>query len=86
MSLIICNMNIFINEQTVYVVNQNGEREQYKFPLETLKEGLLSLCYSHDIYNIHFYGVYNFITKYANDIIELEKYKYSKNKIQVEVN
>lgn len=86
MSLIMCNINMFSQAQTIYVIRHSGEKIETTVKLMDLEDVIIDLCYTHGIKNVHLYGVHNFVTRYANKIKQKEKLAYFKNEIQVEVN
>ena len=89
MKVLACNLNMFEMKHGIYVFDdETGSSNYIGFSdIEHLPEIITSFCYDKKIYEIHLFGGKAFANKIAEDIITINKLKYSNDKeIIVEVN
>ena len=84
---LICNINLFDAEQSLYQIDKNGNQKLVaKVPLEHMGKALTDICKEIDIYNVHLFGHKDFIQDIVETTNKEETKKYSENKINIEVN
>lgn len=86
MPVIYCRINLFDMDQKIYLVNGENEKEIAKAPLDHLDGTLVALCHDKDVYNVHLFGLQDFVIDIAKAINKTEDLMFSQNRIQVEVN
>lgn len=87
MPIIYCNIQPFIAEQSVYVINDDGQQVLVgKTPLDYLHRVVPEICYSKDCYNVRLTCSVGPIAQEISKNIQKEEIKaYSINKIHIEV-
>lgn len=88
MQVIYCKINLFDADQIIYLIDteKGQEKEIAKAPLEYLDSTLATLCHDKQVYNIHLFGLNDFVEDIAKQINKTENLLFSQNKIKVEVN
>lgn len=86
MPVIYCAINLFDADQVIYLIEENNQKEIAKTPLDYLDGTLAALCHDKEIYNVHLFGLEDFVIDIANKINKTEELMFSQNRIKVEVN
>lgn len=86
MQVIYCRINLFDADQTIYLIKDGEEKEIAKAPLEYLDGTLAALCHDKEVFDIHLFGLQDFVTDIATKISKTEDLMFSQNRIKVEVN
>ncbi len=88
MPVIYCKINLFDADQVVYLIDtdKGTEKELAKAPLDYLDGTLATLCHDKNVYNVHLFGLEDFVADIARKINKTEELMFSQNKIKVEVN
>lgn len=82
---ILCDVQLFLKEQNVYLYSEGGVKEIAKIPLESLGETLPILCYNQGVYNLVLSGNKQYVNDLVKEIYTNEMATYAENKIIVEV-
>lgn len=87
MKKVLCVLNIFDFEQTVYIVDDNtGERDIVALaPAEELTSVISAICNEEHIYDVVLSGNLTYSNLIKNSIISYSDLNYNNNKINVEV-
>lgn len=87
MKKVLCVLNIFDFEQTVYIVDDNtGERDIVALaPAEELISVISAVCNEEHIYDVILSGNLTYSNLIKNSIISYSNLNYNNNKINVEV-
>ena len=86
MQVVYCRINLFDVDQTIYLIKNGEEKEIAKAPLEHLDSTLAALCHEKQVFNVHLFGLQDFVIDVAKNINKTEGLMFSQNKIKVEVN
>ena len=86
MPIIYCRINLFDADQTIYLIEEENQKELAKTQLEYLDGTLAALCHEKEVYSVHLFGLDDFVIDIANKINKTEELMFSQNKIKVEVN
>ena len=86
MQVIYCRINLFDTDQTIYLIKDGEEKEIAKAPLEYLDGTLAALCHDKEVFDVHLFGLQDFVTDIATKISKTEGLMFSQNRIKVEVN
>ena len=86
MQVIYCRINLFDADQTIYLIKDGEEKEIAKAPLEYLDGTLAALCHDKQVFDVHLFGLQDFVTDIAKKISKTEDLMFSQNRIKVEVN
>lgn len=86
MQVIYCKINLFDADQTIYLIKNGEEKEIAKAPLEYLDGTLAALCHDKQVFDVHLFGIQDFVIDIATKISQTENLMFSQNKIKVEVN
>lgn len=87
MPIIYCNIQPFVAEQSIYVINDSGQQVLAgKTPLEHLHQVIPEICYNKDCYTVKLICSVEPIAQEMSQNIQKEEVKtYSANKIKIEV-
>ena len=87
MKKVLCVLNIFDFEQTVYIIDDNtGERDIVALaPAEELTSVISAICNEEHIYDVILSGNLTYSNLIKNSIISYSNLNYNNNKINVEV-
>lgn len=87
MKKVLCVLNIFDFEQTVYIIDNNtGERDIVALaPAEELTSVISAVCNEEHIYDVILSGNLTYSNLIKNSIISYSNLNYNNNKINVEV-
>lgn len=87
MKKVLCVLNIFDFEQTVYIIDDNtGERDIVALaPAEELTSVISAVCNEEHIYDVILSGNLTYSNLIKNSIISYSNLNYNNNKINVEV-
>lgn len=87
MLTIVCNLNLFTLNQTVYLCDGQGKQEAIiNTNISRLAENIVTACYQYDVIHIHLYGANAFANKLATDIKKERLVKYASQDLIIEVN
>ena len=86
MQVIYCRINLFDADQTIYLIKDGEEKEIAKAPLEYLDCTLAALCHDRQVFDVHLFGLQDFVVDVAKKINKTEDLMFSQNRIKVEVN
>lgn len=86
MQVIYCRINLFDADQTIYLIKDGEEKEIAKAPLEYLDGTLAALCHDKEVFDVHLFGLQDFVVDVARKISKTEDLMFSQNRIKVEVN
>ena len=86
MPVIYCKINMFDAEQKIYIVDDGQPQEVTSVDLKHLDGTIAALCYERNIYNVHLFGLRDFIIDVKKAINMTENLMFSQNRIEVEVN
>lgn len=87
MKKVLCVLNIFDFEQTVYIIDDStGERDIVALsPAEELTSVISAICNEKHIYDVILSGNLTYSNLIKNSIISYSNLNYNNNKINVEV-
>lgn len=87
MSMIYCNIQPFVAEQSIYIIKEDGRQVLAgKTPLEHLYQVIPEICYEKDCYEVKLAcSVGPIAQETSENLLKEEVKKYSANKIKVEV-
>ena len=87
MKKVLCVLNIFDFEQTVYIIDDStGERDIVALaPAEELTSVISAICNEEHIYDVILSGNLTYSNLIKNSIISYSNLNYNNNKINVEV-
>lgn len=87
MKKVLCVLNIFDFEQTVYIIDDStGERDIVALaPTEELTSVISAICNEEHIYDVILSGNLTYSNLIKNSIISYSNLNYNNNKINVEV-
>ena len=87
MKKIICNLQLFDLQQTIYIANSESETENLqqaiKVPMSELVEAMATLSHNQQIFSLVINGNKSFGNELAKKIIEYSKTNYSENNIEI---
>ena len=86
MQVIYCRINLFDADQTIYLITDGEEKEIAKAPLEYLDGTLAALCHDKQVFDVHLFGLQDFVVDIAKRVNKTEDLMFSQNRIKVEVN
>ena len=86
MQVIYCRINLFDADQTIYLIKDGEEKEIAKAPLEYLEGTLAALCHDRQVFDVHLFGLQDFVVDVAKKVNKTEDLMFSQNRIKVEVN
>lgn len=86
MQVIYCRINLFDADQTIYLIEDGEEKEIAKAPLEYLDGTLAALCHDRQVFDVHLFGLQDFVVDVAKKVNKTEDLMFSQNRIKVEVN
>lgn len=83
---IVCNISMFSMNQIVYIYNNEKKPATFQINTTDLQDQLINMCYSKNIYKIHFFGNEEYISGLVEQIRTKEAANYQVNKIKIGVN
>ena len=86
MQVIYCRINLFDADQIIYLIKDGEEKEIAKAPLEYLDGTLAALCHDRQVFDVHLFGLQDFVVDVAKKVNKTEDLMFSQNRIKVEVN
>lgn len=86
MQVIYCRINLFDADQTIYLIKDGEEKEIAKAPLEYLDGTLAALCHDRQVFDVHLFGLQDFVVDVAKKVNKTEDLMFSQSRIKVEVN
>lgn len=91
MKKIICNLQLFDLQQTIYIANSESESETenlqqvIKVPVSELVEAIATLSHNQQIFSLVINGNKSFGNELAKKIVEYSNIHYSENILEIEV-
>lgn len=87
MPVIICNIQMFDNAQSIYLVQEGHDSELLAtVPNKELGDTITTFCKTFNINNVCLYGVTEYADYYADEVKKSEISNYSTSNINVQVN
>lgn len=85
MKKIFCNLNLFDQNQQIFIIDDRGQQYVANTDFENLSEKISSMSNISDINHIVLSGPEIFCSKIANEILTYSKTNYNRNEIEVEI-
>lgn len=85
MKKIFCNLNLFDQNQQVFIIDDCGQQYITNIDFENLSEKISTMSNISDINHIVLAGPKIFCSKVANEILTYSKINYNRNEIEVEI-
>lgn len=83
---VLCNLNLFDLEQTIYLIDDHGKVEPIAATeVEQLSEVIAAICNEYDAHDVTLTGNRIYALNLADNIEEYGLKHYSNNKIKVEI-
>lgn len=88
MPVICSSMSIFDNQHSVWLMDlENDSKELLGTPsAENFPDFIKAMCYEKDIYEVHLFGMTDYLDVVQQRILETEMRNYGEARIVVEVN
>lgn len=85
MKKIFCNLNLFDQNQQIFIIDDCGQQHITNTDFENLSEKISSMSNISDINHIVLMGPKTFCSEIANEILTYSKTNYNRNEIEVEI-
>ena len=86
MKEIICNLSMFSYSHPVYIADDTSTMMLGRTDEDNIVNDLFKYAAANDIFNIHFFGVKDFIQPFANDLAEKFITAYGEKNYNIEIN
>lgn len=83
---IICPVNLFALNQTIYICGDDNKEAIKAVPLESLSNELLSIGSDYDLFNYHLLGNQEYLEHLSQELKQKYCLKYNNKNIEVKVN
>lgn len=86
MKEIICNLSMFSYSHPIYIADESGNIMLGRADEDDLVDELFKYAAANDIFNIHLFGVQDFIQPFANDLAEKFMTAYGEKNYNIAIN